>query len=251
MLLSIKNLFDYKIEAKDGAIGKVHDFFIDDRSWNIRYVVIDTHSWLPGRRVLIAPEAVEHPHFQGRFVPVNLTREQIEKSPDVDMDKPVSREYEQQLHQYYRWTPYWYGGFGMTSAGPNAPPPPMGPVEQHAGPETEVAVMTHLRSVREIIGYHLHAANGEIGHVDDFVLEEENWRLRYFVVDTRNWLPGKKVLLSTEWIQDVDWSQSEVRVEVDKREVQDAPEFNPSNAVNREYEVRLYDYYGRPKYWLE
>lgn len=247
MLLSVENLFDYKIEAKDGAIGKVHDFFLDDRSWNIRYAVVDTHTWLPGRRVLISPESLQHPHAQGRLLPVSLTREQVRKSPDVDLEQPVSRQYEQQLHQYYRWTPYWYGGYGAISA----PAAPMGPATSRIATETEKQVTTHLRSARELAGYRLHAKNGEIGHVEDFILEDENWVIRYFVVDTRNWLPGKKVLLSTEWIREIDWSESEVHVNIDKREVQDSPEFNPNTPVNREYETRLYDYYGRPKYWLE
>ena len=247
MLLSIKNLFDYKIEATDGPIGRVHDFYIDDRNWSVRYVVVDTHTWLPGRRVLIAPESVDRPRFQGRLLPVNLTREQIEHSPDVDTDKPVSRQHEEQLHRYYRWTPYWYGGYGAVTA----PAAPMGPAGSRVATETEQPVTTHLRSVRELIDYRLRASNGEIGHIEDFILEEENWRLRYFVVDTRNWLPGKRVLLSTEWIRNIDWAQSTVYVEIDRREVQDSPEFNPEAPINREYEVRLYDYYGRPKYWLE
>lgn len=248
MLLSVENLFDYKIEAEDGAIGKVHDFFVDDQTWNVRYVVVDTGHWLPGRRILLSPESVDRPHAQGRLLPVKLTREQVKNSPDADLEKPVSRQYEQQLHQYYRWTPYWYGGYGSAATAPAAP---MGPTGSRIATETEQKVTTHLRSAREIIGYHLHAKKGEIGHVEDFILEDENWVLRYFVVDTRNWLPGKKVLLSTEWIRDVDWSQSEVFVDIDKREVQDSPEFTPDAPVNREYEMRLYDYYGRPKYWLE
>jgi hypothetical protein len=107
----------------------------------------------------------------------------------------------------------------------------------------------HLRSTREVIGYHIQATDGEIGHVEDFVLNDEIWSIYYMVVDTRNWLPGREVILSTSWIEEVDWIERHVHVNLSQEAVENSPEFDPSVPVNREYEIRLYDYYGRPKYW--
>jgi hypothetical protein len=107
----------------------------------------------------------------------------------------------------------------------------------------------HLRSTKEVIGYHIQAVDGEIGHVEDLIVDDEEWFLRYLVVDTRNWLPGKAVLVAPGWAKRVDWVKRKVHVDLPQEAIRDSPEFDPSRPVNREYEVRLYDYYGRPHYW--
>jgi hypothetical protein len=107
----------------------------------------------------------------------------------------------------------------------------------------------HLRSTREVIGYHIQARDGEIGHVEDLIVEDEIWFIRYLVIDTRNWLPGRKVLVAPAWAEQVNWVERRVYLDLSRETVKNSPEFDPSMPVNREYEVRLYDYYGRPKYW--
>jgi len=250
MLLSVKSMSNYSIEAKDGSIGHVYTFFFDDRSWAIRYMVVDTGSWLPGRKVLIAPESLGKPHGDMQIFPVELTRQQIQDSPDINTDHPVSRRMEIELHRYYDWAPYWGRPFGPIAM-PYAPAP-MGPESMPAGepaPETEEAE-NNLRSAREVIGYDVHATDGRIGHVDDFIVNVDEWLIRYLVVDTRKWVTGKKVIVPPDWVTQIDWSQSEFRVDVARDTIQDSPEFEPDAAVNREYEIRLYDYYGRPRYWM-
>ena len=107
----------------------------------------------------------------------------------------------------------------------------------------------HLRSMDEVIGYHIQTLDGWLGHVADFIINDETWTIRYIVVDTRNWLPGKKVLLSPNWIDATNWAQRKVHLDVTSQQVRDCPEYDPAAPVNREYEARLYDFYGRPKYW--
>ena len=107
----------------------------------------------------------------------------------------------------------------------------------------------HLRSVREVSGYHLAATDGELGHVEDFILDDETWSIRYVVIDTRNWLPGRQVLISPSWVREVDWGLRKVSVDMTKQQVKDSPEYDPKMPINREYEARLYDFYGRTRYW--
>jgi len=248
MLRSVKDLHDYKIHATDGEVGKVETFVFDDEFWTVRYLVADTGSWLEEKLVLISPVALEQPQWEDRTFPVNLTKKQIENSPDIDADKPVSRKHEMQLHQYYDWPLYWTGAGMSTMATPSMPPvgvEPPGMEDEEQDNEND-----HLRSTKEVLNYHIRAVDGEIGHVEDIIVGDESWVIRYFVVDTRNWLPGgRKVLISPEWIDHIDWAGARVHFDLTQKLVEDAPEFDPSTPINREYEERLYDFYGRPKYW--
>ncbi|NCC50476.1 MAG: PRC-barrel domain containing protein [Spartobacteria bacterium] len=238
MLRSSKSLFGYPIEALDGEIGSAHDFLFDEEGWYVRYLVVDTRKWLPGRKVLVAPEAIGSPRWEEKIFPVSLSREQIEKSPLIDTDKPVSREMEMELYAYYSWQPYWglYGAPIMSSA----------PIQK---PTSEEEVQTKLRSVREVTGYHIIAEDGEIGHLEDLIVDDKEWAVRYLIVKTRNWLPGKTVILSPAWVTGIAWSTKTFRFDLQREHIKNAPEYNPEMPVNREYEERLYDFYGRPHYW--
>jgi hypothetical protein len=254
VLISMKNLSDYKIEATDGGVGHVDSFLFDDQSWMIRYLVVDTAYLLPGRKVLLVPSVLGKPEGTMDAFPVDLTREQVKNSPDIDTRQSVSRQQEIELHRYYSWTPYWDAGFDPIAAPYTPVVPPMGrqvQAAQAAGEKAEEKPENpHLRSTREVAGYKIHAEDGRIGHVDDFLIDDADWTIRYLVADTRDWLPGKKVIIPPQWVNDIKWGQSEVFVKVSKETVKDSPEFDPSAPVSRDYEIRLYDYYGWPKYWL-
>jgi hypothetical protein len=245
MLRSVKSLRGYTIAAKDDTIGKVDDLFFEETSWVTRYLVVDTGSWLTGRRVLISPVSLEQPVTKEKIIPANLTRAEVENSPDIEADKPISRQAEIELHQFYNWAPYWIGiGFS---------PPVTAPTEEDKKKAVAAAkerVDSVLRSTRKVTGYRIHATDGEIGHAEDFILADQDWVLRYLVVDTKNWLPGRKVLISPNWIEKISWSDSEVYVDLLREQIESSPRFNPSTPINQEYEIRLYDYYGRPKYWI-
>jgi len=241
MLRSLKALNGYIIEATDGDIGHVHEFFFHDLTWTIRYLVVDTGNWLPGRRVLIAPIALGKARWETQRLTVNLTQAQIQESPDIDKEKPVSRQYELALHEHYHWPLYW----GATDEA-SAELPPLSLAETPIEPQGNA----NLRSSREVMNYYIHAQDGELGHVADFIIDDETWTMRYVVIQTRNWLPGKSVLVATQWISQISWAGHFVCVGLTQHEVKDSPVFNPNAPVNRAYEEVLYDYYGRPKYWV-
>jgi len=239
MLRSAKSLRDYHIRATDGNIGRVNDFLFDGGQWVIRYLVVDTSEWLPGRKVLLIPDVLGPPSTEGEVLPVTLTREQVENSPDIETDKPVSRQHERDLFEYYGWSPYWGAGrSGLTRH--------VARVDEKTGTSPGDS---NLRSMREVAGYSIHATDGHIGHVEDFIIDDEEWAVRYIVVDTRNWLPGRKVIVAPEWVSRIDWRGKAVSLGHSREEVRDSPPYDPNQPVNRQYELRLYDYYGRPKYW--
>ena len=252
MLRSLKSLRDYVIRTVDGDIGNVYGFLFDDQSWIIRYLVVETGNWLMGRKVLLSTTALGKPLWEEKAFPVMLSKEQVEESPDIATEKPVSRQMEEDLHRYYNWSPYWRPA--MPAAGVGAAAAAETLVEEEREEEEEIEIGKtvsdpHLRSTREVTGYHIQAIDDEIGHVEDFIADDENWIIRYLVVDTRNWLPGKSVIVSPTWVQEVNWIERQVHVDLHRQTIEASPEFDPSKPINREYEVRLYDYYGRPRYW--
>jgi hypothetical protein len=240
------------VHARDGDIGKVREFLFDDLIWTVRYLVVDTGNWLIDQLVLVSPKSLNQPNWDSQTLPVNLSKEQVENSPPISEDEPVSRQKESELHSYYGWPPYWRMIPGMTgpTAVPTVPPVVQEGLEKEGSEEGE-SDDSHLRSTREVIGYHIQATDGDIGHVSDFILDDEIWQIRYLVVDTGNWLPGRRVLISPAWIDDVSWREKSVVVNLSQESIKHSPEYNPAEPVNREYEVRLYDFYGRPKYWIK
>lgn len=183
-----KELNNYKLGARDGEIGEVKEFYFDDQSWTIRYLVADTGGWLSGRQVLISPYALDRANEEEKVIPVDLTRTQIEKSPSLATDRPVSRQYEWDYYSYYGWPAYWGGPYvwGM-GAYPIRGRSEWSEVSRRAEGEDP-----HLRSTKDVTGRDIQARDGEIGHVEDFVIDDETWAIRYLIVDTRNWWPGRR-----------------------------------------------------------
>jgi sporulation protein YlmC with PRC-barrel domain len=253
MLRSARELNGYTIQATDGEVGSVSDLLFDDEHWTVRYLVVDTGGWLPGREVLISPISFGRVDWSTRRFHVQLTRKQVEDSPGIEADMPVSRQHEGRFYGYYGWPVYW-GGAGIWGPymypGPLLPPPGALPAERRELVEQEEEQYdSHLRSSREVTGYGVQARDGDIGHVEDFLLDDESWQIRYLAVDTVNWWPGKKVLLPPEWLGEVSWIGRSVSVDLLRRTIQNAPEWDPSRPLGRRYEQRLHDYYGRKGYW--
>ena len=206
MLSKAKALNGYRLDSLDGEIGKVNEFYFDDRHWTIRYLVADTGSWLPTRKVLISPYALNSVITSEKHLSVNLTKKQIESSPSLDSHNPVSRQFEDDYFDYYGWPAYWTGSSVWGDS------PYMERDRNKWGQFTKGAKAwdRHLRSSHEVTGYHLQALDGEIGHIEDFVIDDETWTIRYLIVGTKNWWPGKKVLVAPHWIERVSWSESKV-----------------------------------------
>jgi hypothetical protein len=225
MLKSIKHIIGFHLRATDGELGRVKDFYFDDHEWAVRYVVVDTGGWLSGRTVLIAPVEFGPPDWDNHVLPVSLTRKQVEESPGIESHVPVSRQHELALGQYYGWVPYW-GPIGMATEATL-----LSEETQKAGePGEESAQSPYLRSAREVIGYTLQAADGRIGHVVDFLTETEDWGVRYLTIRTRNWIPGRKVIISPSRVDKVIWEDHRVYVNLTTDEIRHSPEFDESIA---------------------
>jgi hypothetical protein len=243
-----KELIGYKLGAKDGEIGRVKDFYFEDTNWTIRYLVADTGTWLSGRLVLISPFGLAGIDGGSKHFNVKLTREQVERSPSIDTHKPVSRQFEAEYARHYGWPMYWYG---PALWGPT-PYPIYGPAPQETKHNPALAQQRgdpHLRSASEVEGNYLHATDGDLGHVHDFLIAEEDWAIRYVIVDTRNWWPGKKVLIPTQWIREVNWEQSKVYVDVAREAIKAAPEYSDELRLSRDFEQKLFEAYRREPYW--
>lgn len=247
MLRSLKPLRQYIILASDGSIGRVHDFYFNDDSWKVRYLVAKTGSWLTGRKVLISTSSLGKADWGAHTFAVALTRKQIRHSPSINTDEPVSRQQEIKLHEHYGWPHYWIES-------PLAVSPPLTQTASDAAmskPATRGKGNPHLRSVHEVTGYRVHASDGDLGRVKDFIVNDADWIIRYLVIDLSVWMPTKKVLLSPPWLGGINFRQRRVTVNISQESVLNCPEFHPTAAVNRAYEEKLYDYYGRPVYWAE
>jgi uncharacterized protein YrrD len=237
MLHRLGELQRYAISAIDGEIGSVEEVYFDDSAWTIRYFVVNTGHWLTGRRVLISSIAIGDIDEKSNEIFVELSRNQIKDSPPMESKEPASRRYEVDYFRYYGWPPYW-------DSIPYAPPAPASsnkPRDRQAD--------SRLRSSREVAGYNISAEDGEIGHVADFIIDENNFKLCYLEIDTRNWWPGKHVLLNPAWIAQIDWPRKSVFVDLCRDDIRSAPEYDPRFVIGRDYEIRLFEHYARRKYW--
>jgi sporulation protein YlmC with PRC-barrel domain len=245
MQKAISELKGYALGATDGEIGSVSDFLFDDNFWTVRYLVADTSKWLPGRRVLISPIALGKIDWHKKIIPVSLTQDQVKHSPDLD-SRHFSRDKESAYFDYYGWPYYWVGG---DIWGAEISPGGLAAAQKVVTERVvEEAPDTTLRSASEMMGYYIEATDGDIGHVEDLVVDDDTWELRYLIVNTQNWWPGKKVLVSPEWIDRISWSDSKVYIDLSRQAIQSSPEYDPA-ALDRTYEERLYEHYGRPPYW--
>ena len=247
MLINAKTLKGYKLDCFDGEIGKVKDFYFDDRHWAIRYLVADTGKWLTSRQVLISPHALVAAIKEDHDIVVNLTKNEIEESPSLNTDKPVSRQFEESYYEYYDWPMYWSGGY-MWGSSPYIDRERVGRKESN---QDGKAWDHHLRSTDVVTGYHLSALDGEIGHIEDFIIDDETWAIRYMIVGTKNWWPGKKVLVSPQWIERVSWNESKVFINLSRTVIQESPEYTAESLLNREYENGLHNHYKRKGYWID
>ncbi len=249
MQRSLTDLERYEVSATDGDVGSVVNFLLDDQRWGVRYLVVETGGFLDGRRVLISPISFRQVDWSTQRFHVALTIDKVKNSPSVDVERPVSRQHERDYHRYYGYPYYWgYTGLWGMGAYPSLLAAGMWndpTAEQSAEPSGDV----HLRSARDLRGYHIHGSDEEIGHVEDFLVDDETWEVRYLVIETSNWWSGKKVLVAPHWARRISWEERKIYVDMSRQQVKNSPEWYPTLAIKREYEARLYDHYGRPVYW--
>ncbi len=263
MLRSVKELEGYTINATDGDVGHVKDCYFDDEAWVIRYFIVRTGDWLSGRRVLISPRAIGKPIQSEKRIPVFITREQVKNSPDIDTDKPVSRQHEIRYFAYYGY-PYYWGGTGIwgESSYPGMLVPDAGydaVASEDNSLETNAVTADgiqkpndqHLRSCNEVSKYRVHASDGDLGHVNGLLVDETTWSIRYLIVATSNWGVGHSVLISPEWVDDVSWSNEKMSIDLSRQAIKDSPIYDPTVELDREHELNIYKHYGRTGYWTE
>lgn len=248
MLVSAKKLIGYKLLGLDGEMGKVKAFYFDDRHWAIRYLVADTGNWLIGKKVLISPYALEDVIWEMHDIGVNLTKKQIEESPSLDSDKPVSRQFEESYFGFYNWPVYWTG----TSMWGHYPELFHDPEMWDEFIDNERTWDPHLRSTSEVRGYSIRSDEGEgVGHVEDFLIDPDSWAIRYLIVDTKEWWPGKKVLISPSWIRQEGWEGRSISVNLSGESIKNSIEYHEDSPLTRNYEMELHQQYGRGGYWEE
>jgi len=247
MLIKVKTFKGYKLDSKDGEVGKVKEFYFDDNYWAIRYLVADTGNWLAGQQVLISPYVLTSVNTVSESINIDLNKKQIEDSPSLQSDMPVSRQFENDYFGYYGLPAYWsdanmWGVYSYLVRDRN---------QWNKSTQHENSWDPNLRSTKDVSGYHIQANDGEIGHVEDFIIDDETWVILYLIIDTTNWFAGKKVLISPKWIDHISWNDSKVFVNLSSEEIRQAPEYSEEDLLTRDYETQLHKYYKRNVYWHE
>jgi hypothetical protein len=246
MLFAVTGLIGCPVEGSDGGVGAVKDFLFDEQGWRLRWMVVDTGHWLPGRQILIHPSAIgplDVGRPEKRMLPmmssgetlkvsVRLTKEQIEASPESRENAPCTRQMERRLYDYYGWDPNW----GVTHFGGRAADIATEPGDSEA----------YLHSVTEIKGYHVHATDGDLGHVEHLLADDANWDIRYLVIATRNWLPGKHVQLAPYAVTEIDWTDHRIRLNVTRDQVRSSPAWDPLAMADQVSEEQFHRHFGWP-----
>lgn len=245
MLRSLKDLEGYTASATDGDVGRAVDFLLDDERWTVRYLVVEPGTFLDGMQVLISPISFREVEWPTHRFHLALTNDKVRNSPSIDIDKPVSRQHEGDFSRYYGFPYYWRSsGLWGVSSYPSALAENESKVAPPEPPE-EVGDV-HLRSARDVRGYQIQGTDDAVGHVQDFLVDDETWQVRYLVIDTSDWWFGRKVLVAPEWATRISWEGRKVYVDLAREAIRTSPEWDPSAAIDRGYEARLNEHYGRP-----
>ncbi|MDQ0207815.1 PRC-barrel domain-containing protein [Alkalicoccobacillus murimartini] len=265
MFIQAKTLESFSMNATDGELGSIADLYFESNTFTLRYFVGDTRTWFFGGKVLLSPEAVTSIDAEKEHINVNETKEQIKNSPKPSEHEPVSRQYEAELRDHYGWKHYWGAPIGGVGAGmgtpgayPAAPgliiPPPVSNPQSDQG-EYESEALSHqtnhnfLQSINDLRGYTIHAKNGEVGKVLDFMLNEHDWSINYIIVDVGGVFTREPVPLAAEWITDISWQDKTITVNVEKELIERAPNYELHEPFTREHEAELYSHYNRKTYW--
>ncbi|WP_124997833.1 PRC-barrel domain-containing protein [Clostridium tagluense] len=247
MLNKAKTLKNYKLSCIDGEIGKVKEFYFDDHFWTIRYLIVNTGNWLTGRQVIISPYALAGVNKEEQSITINLTKNQIENSPSLYNDEFISQQFEEDYYKYYKWPIYW-GGPNMWGTYGLSPRIESGQDQEKlmGSPQVHEQRENRLHMASDVIGYDIQATDVTIGHVDDKTLA-----IRYLIIDTKNWWPGKKVLISPKWIERISWDESKVFITLLRDDIKQSPEYTDEVLLTRDYENGLYQHYNQQGYWID
>ncbi len=245
MLRRLRDYEDFEVWSREERdLGRVEDFHFDEDRWTVRYIVVRTGSWFTGRSVLLSPISIARLQWDRARIDFKLTEAQIKGAPDADLAQPISRRFEIEYSGYYGIPHYWAGSdlWGMWSTPMEGQPPPE--LERRSS-DHEIPDGQHLRSLRDVTGYHIMATDGEIGHVEDVIVDDGSWKIRYLMIDTSNWIGGRTVLIAPEWASRIDWASRRLHVDVTRADVEQSPEYDPAADIDGKYEERLAESYHR------
>lgn len=234
-LYKLKNISGFKLHAIDGEIGHLVEILFDDQTWTIRYFVVSTSNWFSNEKVLVSPTFVNEVDEENKQLIINLSLEEIKNCPPLDSEKPVSMHYEEQYYRYFNWEPYWTNS-PFFNVQPYLDEDYLDSDEQPEHP--------HLRSSNEISSYVIHASDGDIGEAKDFIIQEPEWLITYLEIDTHRWIPGKHVLISPNWVEDIDWKKQQVDINLSCKMIDTAPEYDPTIPITLGDEQNLYLHYS-------
>jgi hypothetical protein len=214
MIRSVKSVFGFAATMANTYIGELDDFLFNDRSWSVAYGVVDVGDWLLGRKALIPPAAFEQFSWESHALRINLSRQQVENSLDLDDCMPVSHQHRIALEGFFGWS----GALAAEGISPRLIIPASIPDAEHAALKNLAEHWDpHLRSAREILKYHTETPDGEIARLDDFFLDDEHWEIVSLVVDTRKWLSGTRLLVSPNCTRDISWHTRKVLLDTSPR----------------------------------
>jgi len=250
MLYLASTLKNNRLAASDGDIGHVSDLYFDSGEWTVRYLVVQTGAWLFGREVLIPAKALGAIDAVESLIRVNLTREKIKAAPDSDTELPFSRQDDLAFHEYYGFPPGvapWVA-FHSSAAAAFGGKPLLQTGLEDSRVSNDSAIANHgdfhLRSMHDVTGHTICGSDAEIGRVGDFLVDDRDWSIRYFIVDTAIWF-GKNVVVPTAAIREVSWDERSVYLTISRERVKSAPEYHSYESLDLSFEQRLAEYYGR------
>lgn len=256
MLRSADDLKEYQIQSIDGDLGKIYDLYFDDEAWVIRYLVVTTNNWFFKREALISPIALDTPDWQNKTMQVNLSQKQVDHSPDISVHKPVSRQQEVEYFGYYGYPVYW-GGASLWGAGfyPDGLVLENDKLNESAKGAKAKAYEKyqnndpHLRSWDKVKGFVVNGSDGEIGHIQDLLIDEQTFAIRYVIVRANDWWIGHDILVAPQWFEDMKWSDSSVKINHTRAEVKGAPIYDSLVKMDRDWEIAMHKHYERQGYW--
>lgn len=245
MLRSLLNLEGYGLEAKDGRIGTLRNFLFEDNNWNIRYLVVDTGSIFPGPKVLVSPRKIKEIDWPKRSIELDMDIDEIKESPSLDSKKPVSKEMAEEFRKNTAWPVFWIPVSSRESFVEEAASNEPVHLEDQSIPNEESNI-PHLRSLAEVAGYQIQAKDDTLGNIKDFIVEDGlNWEIKELVIYTRNWIPGKSVLVPASKVEKVLWREKKVYLDMTSEKIEGSKEYSSDEPVNSKHVKVYYDYLGR------
>ena len=257
MLKNLKKIINFKILARDSndLFGKVKDVYFDDEKWTVRYLEVDTGKWLSERLTLVSPYNVIEVDWEEGVVWVNLSRKQVEAGPKSELHMPITRHFETQYNTHYGLPDYWTSGYGVEIdglwAGHYFPHLPERLDTYKFQNDDQINLDQHMRSMNEVLGYHIQAVGDDnFGSINDFILEEDTWAIRYIVIDTHKFLPlGKKILFSPAWVNKFDWNRKKLATDFHRKVIESCPSYDPQIPIENLIEESLFSHFGRSGDW--